>query len=119
MLWSAFAIGAVGSLHCLGMCGPIVLVLPGDARDRGRFLLGRLLYNLGRALTYALMGAVAGVLGQGIAMAGFQQWLGIVAGALMILSVIIPASALRKVLPAGRYDRMMDALKRRGVHLVM
>lgn len=113
MLWSAFAIGAVGSLHCLGMCGPIVLVLPGDARERGRFLLGRLLYNLGRAVTYAFMGAVAGMLGQGIAMAGFQQWLGIVAGGLMILSVIIPASVLRRVLPAGRYDRMLDALKRR------
>ena len=28
MLWSAFLIGLLGSLHCVGMCGPIALMLP-------------------------------------------------------------------------------------------
>ncbi len=113
MLWSAFVIGLVGSLHCLGMCGPIVLALPGSASNRLRFLWERFLYNLGRAVTYAFMGAVAGVLGKGIAMAGFQQWLGIVAGGLMILSVLLPTKAARSILPTRMYDRAMASLKNR------
>jgi sulfite exporter TauE/SafE len=111
MLWSAFIIGFIGSLHCLGMCGPIVLALPGSAAQRLRFTIERLLYNLGRAVTYSLMGAVAGVVGQGVAMAGFQQWLGIVAGGLMVLSVLLPTRAARKVLPSALYDKAFTWLK--------
>ena len=113
MLWSSFLIGLVGSLHCLGMCGPIVLALPGTTDNRLGFVSGRLLYNLGRAITYAFMGAVAGVIGQGIAMAGFQQWLGIIAGSLMILSVLLPTKAARRILPTQMYDKAMVSLKNR------
>jgi uncharacterized protein len=111
MLWSAFIIGFVGSLHCLGMCGPIVLALPGNASQRVRFSVERLLYNLGRAVTYAFMGAVAGVVGQGVAMAGFQQWLGILAGGLMVLSVLLPTRAARRILPSALYDKVFAWLK--------
>ena len=113
MLWSAFILGLVGSLHCLGMCGPIVLVLPGTVRERWNFLAGRLLYNLGRAITYAFMGLVIGLIGQSIALAGYQQWLGIIAGALMILSVLLPSKGMRRILPTAAYDRAIEALKRR------
>ncbi len=113
MLWSGFVIGLVGSLHCLGMCGPIVLALPGTADNKLRFLSERLVYNIGRAITYACMGAVAGVIGKGIAMAGFQQWLGIVAGSLMILTVVLPSRAARSVLPTRLYDNALGSLKAR------
>ncbi|MDT8322604.1 MAG: sulfite exporter TauE/SafE family protein [Bacteroidota bacterium] len=113
MIWSAFVIGLVGSVHCLGMCGPIVLVLPGEVRERGRFFFSRVLYNLGRAVTYAAMGLVVGFIGQSIALAGYQQWLGIAAGALMILSVLLPTKAARKILPTKQYDRALTALKSR------
>lgn len=89
--WSALVLGLLGSLHCLGMCGPIVLVLPGTLSARVRFASSRLLYTAGKAATYAVMGFVAGLLGQGMAFAGLQRPLGIVAGAVMILSVVIPA----------------------------
>jgi hypothetical protein len=36
------------------------------------------------------MGAIFGLLGQGFKMAGFQQWLSVAIGALMILSVLFP-----------------------------
>jgi sulfite exporter TauE/SafE len=113
MIWSAFVIGLVGSVHCLGMCGPIVLVLPGDVRERGRFFVSRVLYNLGRAVTYAFMGLVVGFIGQSIALAGYQQWLGIAAGVLMILSVLLPTKTARKILPTKQYDRALEALKSR------
>jgi uncharacterized protein len=113
MIWSAFVLGLVGSLHCLGMCGPIVLVLPGSARERWSFLLSRLLYNAGRAITYAFMGLVVGVIGQSIALAGYQQWLGIVAGVLMILGVLLPSKGMRRILPARHYDSALAWLKSR------
>ena len=100
MIWSAFVIGLVGSLHCIGMCGPIVFVLPGASDSRREFIVGRVLYNMGRAVTYALLGAVVGVLGQFVALAGYQQVLGIVAGVLMILSVVIPSNATARFFPS-------------------
>jgi sulfite exporter TauE/SafE len=113
MIWSAFVIGIIGSVHCVGMCGPIVLVLPGEASEKGRFFFSRILYNLGRALTYAFMGLVIGFVGQSIALAGYQQWLGIIAGVLMIVSVLLPTKAARSILPTGLYDRALAAVKSR------
>jgi sulfite exporter TauE/SafE len=113
MIWSAFVLGLVGSVHCLGMCGPIVLVLPGAAREGWRFIVGRVLYSVGRAITYAFMGLIVGMIGQSIALAGYQRWLGIVAGALMVLSVLLPAVGMRRILPAKHFDRILGALKSR------
>lgn len=113
MIWSAFVIGLVGSVHCLGMCGPIVLVLPGRVSERWSFFFSRVLYNLGRAVTYAFMGLVVGFIGQSIALAGYQQWLGIAAGVLMILYVIFPTRAVKKALPTDLFDRALEKLKKR------
>ncbi|MBE0642463.1 MAG: sulfite exporter TauE/SafE family protein [Bacteroidetes bacterium] len=113
MLWSGFILGLVGSLHCLGMCGPIVLVLPGSVRERWNFFFGRILYNLGRAITYAVMGLIIGVIGQSIALAGYQQWLGIAAGSLMILSVLLPALGMHRIVSTQQFDRVFASLKSR------
>ncbi len=87
----AIVTGLVTSLHCIGMCGPIAVALPlGNKKWIGK-VGGALLYNIGRTVTYALIGAVFGLLGQGIRMAGFQQWASIIIGTLMIMSVIFPA----------------------------
>lgn len=85
---TGFVFGFVGSLHCIGMCGPIVLALPAGRNHWPAFLAGRLLYNLGRVLTYTLMGGAVGLLGAGILLPVFQQNLSIVAGVLIILSVV-------------------------------
>lgn len=66
MLYSAFILGFMGSLHCFSMCGPLSLLLPGD---KSRYLIGRLIYNTGRITTYALLGLLTGILGQ---QAGFM-----------------------------------------------
>ncbi|MFZ1731572.1 MAG: sulfite exporter TauE/SafE family protein [Bacteroidota bacterium] len=113
MLWSGFILGIVGSLHCLGMCGPIVMVLPGSVRERWSFFFGRVLYNVGRAITYAVMGVAVGLIGQSIALAGYQQWLGIIAGTLMILSILLPRVGVGRWLPTGPFDRVLAVLKAR------
>lgn len=82
--------GFVGSVHCVGMCGPLAMSLPGAGRARWRFLVERLIYNLGRAVTYTILGGLAGALGMLATLAGYQQWLSISIGAIMVLSVAVP-----------------------------
>lgn len=87
MVWPAFILGLAGNLHCVGMCGPIALAMPGPASLRAR-LPGVLVYQAGRITTYVLLGAVAGLFGQGIALAGFQQGLSLLAGAFLLLAAL-------------------------------
>lgn len=99
-LLSGLVIGFLGSAHCVGMCGPLALALPAGERGGLQFLAGRLAYNLGRIATYSLIGAAMGVLGRGIALAGFQQAASIVAGVLLLASVLLP----------GTMGRVLDRL---------
>lgn len=82
--WSAFLFGLLGSTHCIGMCGPLVVVLPWH---RERFWLEQGLHALGRITTYATLGLLVGVLGKGITLALPQQWLTIFAG-LTIVAIV-------------------------------
>ena len=86
-LWAAFILGLVGSLHCAGMCGPLALALPRVKEGRASFVYGRVLYNLGRITTYAVIGMVFGLAGSSIALGGFQRWLSIGVGVVLLLSV--------------------------------
>jgi len=90
MLWAGFLFGLVGSLHCVGMCGAIALALPGADGPRLRYVAGRVLYNLGRLTTYALLGAAVGAVGQGLRLAGWQQGLSVLAGGLVVALVAVP-----------------------------
>jgi sulfite exporter TauE/SafE len=89
---AAFSLGLIGSLHCVGMCGPLVLALPGGA-DRSLFrrLLGRLAYNLGRTATYATMGLLAGSFGHVIQNVQLQQFVSILFGVLLLATVFLSA----------------------------
>lgn len=94
--WSTFTIGLLGSLHCVGMCGPIALALP-SGKNKARFIAGRLFYNLGRIITYTIIGALFGLLGLSLSMAGFQQWLSIITGTVMIVMVLLPFKYANKL----------------------
>ena len=87
---SALIVGLVGSLHCAGMCGPIAIAIPLNNQSWFSRIFGTLVYNTGRTLTYAILGAIFGLAGFGLALGGLQQWVSIALGALMILSVIVP-----------------------------
>ena len=85
-IWTAFLIGFIGSFHCIGMCGPIALSLPYQDVTKAKTAGNVLLYNSGRILTYSFIGLIFGLVGKGIALAGFQQWLSIGLGILMLLA---------------------------------
>ncbi len=91
ILISAFVIGLMGSFHCAGMCGPIAIALPLHGNTIPQKIFGGALYNIGRTITYGIMGAIFGLLGQGIQMIGFQQKVSVIMGVVMIISVIFPA----------------------------
>ncbi|MFH1303599.1 MAG: sulfite exporter TauE/SafE family protein [Planctomycetota bacterium] len=100
-LWTAFVIGLVGSLHCIGMCGPIALALPRVSSSRRAMVYSRLLYNAGRIVTYAALGAAAGLFGATISAVGFQQTLSILMGTMLLLAVALPSRFFRRFLPVG------------------
>jgi len=77
-------------MHCIGMCGPIALALPVGSYSRSRFLAGRLLYNAGRVVTYAAIGAVVGLFGGKLLLPVLQQNLSIIVGATILITVLVP-----------------------------
>jgi uncharacterized protein len=87
---AAFFIGLVGSLHCIGMCGPIAIALPVPDSNNLSFFTGRILYNLGRVVTYAFLGVILGIVGSKIAFVGAQQFVSIVLGVVIIIAVLLP-----------------------------
>jgi sulfite exporter TauE/SafE len=78
--WTALLLGLVGSLHCAGMCGPLALALPVGPGAAPGFVAGRLAYNLGRIVTYCVLGLVFGLVGRMLLLAGVQRWVSIALG---------------------------------------
>lgn len=90
MVFSGFIFGLISSLHCIGMCGPIAMMLPLDQKNPAKKVLQLLCYHMGRVMAYASLGLVFGIAGRGLFLAGFQQNLSIIMGVMMILFVLIP-----------------------------
>jgi len=118
---AGLAFGFFGSVHCIGMCGPIALSLPGAPNLRWRYAAERLIYNVGRALTYTTLGGAIGALGALMSLSGVQQWISIGIGTLMILGALVPwvSRHVQKLeqLPARALSRVMtpiQSLYRRG-----
>ena len=104
-------IGFLGSLHCLGMCGPLVMAYSlnirkneasGGNHPQNLWMKGfshHAAFHLGRVFTYGMLGALAAGLAH---LAGFSQalsnlrgWATLGGGTLMILSGLV----LFKILP--------------------
>ena len=90
--WFAVALAsAAGSLHCAAMCGGFVAAYAGDAGGRaGARTALHVLYNSGRLVTYAVLGASAGAIGRALDFAGRAAGVAhaaaLATGALLLLS---------------------------------
>lgn len=96
MILSAIILGLLGSLHCVGMCGPIAFMLPVDRTNKTKKFSQVLIYHFGRLLAYGIIGLLFGLLGKGLYVFGMQQKLSIAIGILMILIVLIPYRTFAK-----------------------
>ena len=86
----SFIMGLAGSLHCIGMCGPLALSLPvSHNNDLSRFS-GGLIYNSGRILSYTSMGFIFGSLGNLIIATKWQSSLSIGLGIVILLYLFFP-----------------------------
>ncbi|PDS24340.1 sulfite exporter TauE/SafE family protein [Flavobacterium branchiophilum] len=97
MFFTAFIFGLLSSLHCIGMCGPIALMLPVDRHNEAKRVLQILTYQTGRLTAYSLMGLLFGLLGKGLYLAGLQQRLSIFIGIAMILFFLIPEKKINAI----------------------
>jgi sulfite exporter TauE/SafE len=96
MVYSAFIFGLISSLHCIGMCGPIALMLPVDRNNPAKKTTQIITYHLGRLTAYGSIGLIFGLLGKGFFLAGIQQQLSIFIGVAMILIVLTPERIFSK-----------------------
>ncbi len=106
-----FLIGLVGSLHCIGMCGPIILALPGSNNSNASLFIGRALYNLGRILTYSLMGTIAGLFANKFILAGFQQYVSVGLGIVIIIYLLLPPKLKAKAANNFIYNKITSIMK--------
>jgi sulfite exporter TauE/SafE len=96
MLVSALILGLLGSLHCVGMCGPIAFMLPVDRSNSFKKVSQVGIYHFGRLLAYSIIGLVFGLVGKSLYIFGIQQQLSIIIGILMIVIVILPHKTIGK-----------------------
>ncbi|MBA4056655.1 MAG: hypothetical protein C0490_18215 [Marivirga sp.] len=86
MVITALIMGFAGSLHCVGMCSPLVMAV---SNIRSAAMMNRLIYNSGRILTYGILGALVGTAGWSIPFLHMQNVLSIILGiALLIFSIM-------------------------------
>ncbi|MFZ1530016.1 MAG: sulfite exporter TauE/SafE family protein [Ferruginibacter sp.] len=87
---SALLLGLGGSLHCLGMCGPLVMGMPFQQLAPHNKPGALLTYSVSKALAYGGMGVLMGLLGKGFELMNWQQVLSVIAGAIIILIALMP-----------------------------
>ncbi|CEN42500.1 sulfite exporter TauE/SafE family protein [Capnocytophaga canis] len=95
MLYTALILGLLGSFHCVGMCGPLTLLLPLRHDNPFKKAIQVATYHIGKTLTYVLLGVLFGVLGKGLFVREYQQQLSIIIGVLMIVVVVLSLVKIR------------------------
>ncbi len=125
LLATVFVASVVGSLHCVGMCGPFVAFYSGSDGSAGtRRMLSHAAYSGGRLVTYVLFGLAAGAVGAALdvagSLAGFQRVAAMVAGATMILWGVLALLQIRgvRIFKHGSGNGRLARLFRRGFSLV-
>ena len=84
----AFFIGLFGSIHCIGMCGPLALAVPVKHHKWPVIIADKLLYNTGRVITYTALGLFTGLVGKQLWLLGLQNWLSVLSGVIVIIAAL-------------------------------
>lgn len=87
VLGIGFLMGFIGSVHCIGMCGPLTMALPFSQQKNIFKYVSMILYHFGKIFSYATLGLIVGVFGKQIFVIDSQQSLSIIIGILMLVYV--------------------------------
>ena len=131
LYFSLLATGLAGSLHCIGMCGPILLGFAeifdrtsltvrgrrvDERRDLGRWhglIRDFACYHIGRVWTYGVLGFFAGILGQKVRTSGeILGWQGSMAVVLSV-AVMVTGVMLLGLVPTGKIGAWLNGC---GIH---
>jgi sulfite exporter TauE/SafE len=88
-LYFAFFMGLFGSIHCAVMCGPLLLAVQGNQELTWTVALNKVLYQVGRILTYGIFGVALGLVGQLASIQGWQVGLSLFTGIILLLIGLI------------------------------
>jgi len=122
----AFFIGLFGSVHCVGMCGPLAFAVPSLRNNWLAVVSDKTMYNAGRIITYTFLGLVIGFVGKQLWLSGLQQGVSILSGLLILLAGFSRIFNMRLsgkkfftslLLPVNRL--LSYALRHRAGHLVV
>nr|WP_312576198.1 sulfite exporter TauE/SafE family protein [Sedimentibacter sp.] len=83
-----FMVGVLTSIHCVGMCGGIMLSQSISKESKNKFesILPALLYNVGRVVSYTILGGIVGAIGSVFSLSiTAKATMQIIAGAFMIM----------------------------------
>ncbi|WP_374166600.1 sulfite exporter TauE/SafE family protein [Arcticibacter sp. MXS-1] len=121
----AFFTGLFGSVHCIGMCGPLAFAVPSRHSSKVSVFFDKLSYQLGRVLAYMLLGFVTGFIGRQLWLSGLQQSLSIISGILIVMAAlsrlfkkqIVKNGSSMLLIPFNRLFSL--ALQHRANHLII
>ena len=132
-LLAPLIVGLAGSLHCLGMCGPLVVAYslhirstsmegqPGVTKVRSKGFAHHLAFHTGRIMCYGLLGAIASVFGYAVGLGQFfvslRSSVTLAGGLLMVLFglallkvISVPVLSVRSPRPSGFVGRSLPQL---------
>lgn len=108
-MWlTALIIGLAGSIHCAGMCSP--LAMAATVRNV-RVWRARLLYNGGRILTYAIIGAAISSIGAWLPLGNFQTIASLLTGVVLLLMAVTGNYAWKVPVLSSTWMRLASFLK--------
>lgn len=90
LILTAFILGLGSSLHCLGMCGPLILAMPFESKNHFHTQWRMVTYFISKAIMYGLLGWLFGLFGWGIKSLAGQNLLSILSGALILAMILKP-----------------------------
>lgn len=101
----AFALGIGSSLHCIGMCGPLVMALPIKSNQQTLSpYINFTLYSLTKALMYGVIGLLPGLMGWSIKSLTGQWWISTMAGLAVLILTFSPVAKPFKWMPTQLLD---------------
>jgi hypothetical protein len=89
-----FLLGLLGSLHCIGMCGAMVMAMSWGLPTA--FWWGQVRYHVGKILGYSVLGVCVGLAGKSLSLTFSQQSLSVAVGAVLLITLFLPAYLLHK-----------------------
>ncbi len=107
----AFFMGLFGSIHCAVMCGPLIFAIEGRQGLSWAVFLNKVLYQLGRVLTYGSLGFLLGTIGTFAQVQGWQRALSWVTGVILVLIAVVQL--------IGKNNRTIASLQTRSVQPVV